>query len=42
MPDRLPPGPYRMLLLDDGTEVPYYIIPSTSHGRRNAEARSPR
>ena len=33
MPDRLPPGPYRMLLLDDGTEVPYYIIPFDKNGR---------
>ncbi|MEK6374288.1 MAG: hypothetical protein AABO58_16495 [Acidobacteriota bacterium] len=33
MPDRLPPGPYRTLRLDDGTEVPYYIIPFDKKGR---------
>ncbi len=33
MPDRLPPGPYRTVKLDDGTEAPFYIIPFDKKGR---------
>lgn len=33
MPDRLPPGPYRNVKLDDGTEAPFYIIPFDKKGR---------
>lgn len=32
MTDRLLPGPYRRICLDDGTEVPYYIIPFDKRG----------
>lgn len=32
MAHRLPPGPYRRLHLDDGTEIPYYIIPFDKRG----------
>ena len=32
MTDRLPPGPYRHITLDDGTQVPYYIIPFDKRG----------
>jgi hypothetical protein len=33
MPNGLPAGPYRTLRLDDGTDVPYYIIPFDKKGR---------
>jgi hypothetical protein len=33
MPDRLPPGPYRNVKLDDGTEAPFYVIPFDKKGR---------
>jgi hypothetical protein len=36
MPDRLPPGPYRTMRLNDGTEIPYYIIPFDKKGRCDA------
>lgn len=32
MTHRLPPGPYRRLRLDDGSEAPYYIIPFDKRG----------
>lgn len=32
MTDRLLPGPYRRLRLDDGSEFPYYIIPFDKRG----------
>lgn len=32
MTDRLPAGPYRTLSLDDGTEIPYYVIPFDKRG----------
>lgn len=32
MAQRLPPGPYRRLRLDDGNEIPYYIIPFDKRG----------
>jgi hypothetical protein len=33
MPAALPTGPYRILRLDDGTEVPYYVVPFDKQGR---------
>ena len=33
MSDGLPVGPYRVLALDDGTAVPYYIVPFDKNGR---------
>lgn len=33
MPDRLEPGPYRVVRTPDGTELPFYIIPFDKHGR---------
>jgi hypothetical protein len=32
MADRRLPGPYRHIHLDDGSEIPYYIIPFDKHG----------
>ncbi len=32
MTHRLPPGPYRRIRLDDGSEIPYYIIPFDKRG----------
>jgi hypothetical protein len=36
MPDRLPAGPYRVVALDDGTTVPWYIVPFDKAGRGEA------
>ena len=33
MPDRLEPGPYRVVRTPDGAELPFYIIPFDKHGR---------
>jgi hypothetical protein len=33
MADRLPPGPYKTLRLDDGTAMPFYVIPFDKKGR---------
>lgn len=33
MPDRLAAGPYRLLPLDNNTEIPYYVIPFDKQGR---------
>src|SRR5436190_14346076 len=38
MSQALPVGPYRVLRLDDGVEVPYYIIPFDKQGRTEGPA----
>lgn len=38
MNDRLPPGPYKTLSLEDGTQIPFYVIPFDKEGRCDGPA----